>query len=202
MSIARALLLLGALGLTGCVTSPPQNPQDICEIFEEKDDWYEAAANASERWNTSIPVMMAIMYQESSFRADARPPRMKILWFIPGPRPSDAYGYPQALDSTWDTYERATGSWGADRDEFEDAIDFIGWYNHTATKQCRIRPEDAYRQYLAYHEGFRGYNRRTFVGKKTLEASARRVQQRAQRYHSQLEGCEEQLQNRGGWWPF
>lgn len=201
--IRRALAcVLCCLALAGCVTSPPTNPRDICAIFEEKDDWYEPAQQAAERWDTSIPVMMAIMYQESGYRADARPPRRWLLWVIPWFRPSDAYGYPQALDSTWATYKRATGSWGADRDDFEDAIDFVGWYNHVASQQCRIRPEDGYRQYLAYHEGFKGYNRRTYVGKGTLEASARRVQQLSQRYHQQLEGCEDQFKNRGGWWPF
>jgi len=51
---------------------------------------------------------MAIIRQESSFQADAQPPRSRILWIIPGPRPSSAYGYSQALDGTWDWYRQAT----------------------------------------------------------------------------------------------
>ena len=84
------LLLCGLLTLGACTTSPPKNTDDICAIFFEKDDWYDDAEDASEEWGTPIPVMMAIMYQESRFKAKARPPRKKILGFIPGPRPSSA----------------------------------------------------------------------------------------------------------------
>ena len=94
------------LSLAGCTTSPPGNVDNICSIFFEKDDWYEEAADASDEWRSPIPIMMAIMHQESRFRADAQPPRRKIFGFIPGPRPSNAYGYSQALESTWEAYER------------------------------------------------------------------------------------------------
>ena len=40
---------------------------------------------------------MSFVYQESSFKADARPEREKILGFIPWFRPSSAVGYSQAL---------------------------------------------------------------------------------------------------------
>lgn len=195
------LALLAAL-LGGCATSPPTNPGDICAIFEEKSGWYEAAQNATERWDASIPVMMAIMYQESGFRADARPPRGRLLWVIPWFRPSDAYGYPQALDSSWATYVRSAKAWGAERDDFDDAIDFVAWYNHTAGRKCGIAPTDAYRQYLAYHEGFQGYNRRSYAGKNSLLASARRVQERSRRYETQLRRCEKTLQSQQRGWLF
>ena len=64
--------------------------------FEEKDDWYDDAADARDEWGSPIPVMMAIMHQESRFQADAKPPRKKLLGFIPGSRLSSAYGYSQA----------------------------------------------------------------------------------------------------------
>jgi hypothetical protein len=87
---------------------------------------------------------MAFVHQESRFVAKAKPPRRKILGFIPGPRPSDAYGYSQALQSTWDAYKRSAGRYGADRDDFGDAIHFVGWYNHQSWKRNGIDRHDAY----------------------------------------------------------
>ncbi len=196
--LAAALLLAAA----GCATSPPGDPQNICSIFYEKDDWYDDAADAQEQWGSPIPVMMAIMYQESRFVAKAKPPRKKIFGFIPGPRPSDAYGYSQAKKSTWKEYRKSAGRYGADRDDFADAIDFIGWYNYQSHKRSGISRSDTYRLYLAYHEGHGGYNRRSYKNKQWLTKVARKVQRRAGAYSSQLAGCEEKLKDRGwffGW---
>ncbi|MDA0956081.1 MAG: hypothetical protein O2811_07475, partial [Proteobacteria bacterium] len=62
---AAALLLAGLLA--GCATSPPARSDNICLIFSEKADWFDDAARAERRWDIPIPVLMAIMYQESSF---------------------------------------------------------------------------------------------------------------------------------------
>jgi hypothetical protein len=191
------LLLLG-LSLTGCTTSPPRDVNNICAIFEEKDEWYDDAADASEEWGSPIPVMMAIMHQESRFRADARPPRKKILGFIPGPRASSAYGYPQAKSATWGDYKKDAGRFGADRDDFSDAVDFIGWYNYQSVRRSGISPQDTYGLYLAYHEGHGGYNRSTYAGKPWLTGVARKVEARANSYEAQLIFCEEDLQSGGG----
>ena len=43
-------------------------------------------------------------------------------------RVSSAYGYAQAKDETWADYKREAGGWGASRDDFADALDFMGWY--------------------------------------------------------------------------
>jgi hypothetical protein len=173
---------------------------NLCEIFREKDDWYEDAADARSNWKSPIPVMMAIMHQESRFKQKAKPPRSRILWIFPGPRPSDAYGYSQAKDDTWDWYIKGSGNYGADRDDFADAIDFIGWYNHTSGKRSKIANNDAYNLYLAYHEGHGGFNRRSFNKKPWLKTVAKKVSARSRRYTSQLAACEEEL--KGPWWKF
>ncbi|MGB1581872.1 MAG: hypothetical protein ACPHER_10255, partial [Nevskiales bacterium] len=114
-----ATVLLGAALLSGCATSPPSNPGNACSIFQQKGGWYADAEKARKRWGTPVHVSMAIMYHESGYRANAKPPRAKLLWVIPMPwRVSDAYGYPQAKDSTWDWYKDSGGRWGADRDDF------------------------------------------------------------------------------------
>ncbi len=187
--------------LTACATTPPQNPGDACAIFREYPDWYQDARQASRRWGTPIPVLLAIIHQESRFRADARPPRTRILWVIPGPRPSTAYGYSQALDSTWDQYLDEAGDWGADRDDFEDAVDFVGWYTHTTWRRNGVARHDAYHHYLAYHEGHGGFARGSYRNKPWLLNTARRVARRAQRYRAQLRGCQDNLPS-SGWWPF
>ncbi|WP_346837793.1 transglycosylase SLT domain-containing protein [Microbulbifer sp. SAOS-129_SWC] len=194
---ALLLPLIATLFSAGCSVSPPKNPDNICSIFREKDDWYGEAKDAEEKWGTPVPTLMAILHQESRFVQDARPPRTKILWFIPGPRPSDAYGYAQALGSTWRAYERSSFNYGADRDDFGDAIDFVGWYSNTSARQCRIRPNDTYHLYLAYHEGQGGFNRRTFRKKPWLTKVSHKVSARAQTYRRQLSSCEGSLKRRG-----
>lgn len=192
------LLLLAIVSLAACTTSPPRNPGDICAIFKEKDDWYDDASEAAKRWNSPIPVMMSIMYQESGFVANAKPPRKYWLGFIPAGRMSDAYGYPQAKDATWRWYKDKSGNWGADRDDFSDAIDFIGWYNNVSTRTVGIAPHDTYSLYLAYHEGHGGFKRRTFARKPWLLRVASKVSARSKTYTAQLSRCEEELK-KGGW---
>ena len=196
MRVILALLVI--LLLPACTATPPTNTNNVCEIFREKDDWYDDAADSRKKWGSPISVMMAIMYQESRFQAKAKPPRKKILGFIPGPRPSSAYGYSQAKKTTWAEYKRDAGRYGADRDDFDDAIDFIGWYNYQSYKRSGIARTDPYRLYLAYHEGHGGYNRGTYKKKSWLVKVARKVESRAARYRSQLNSCEKELKDRGG----
>lgn len=185
-----------------CATRPPDDPGNLCSIFAEKRGWYRAATDTRERWGVPEAVQLAIIHRESSFRADARPPRRRFLWVLPGRRPSSAYGYGQVLDGTWDLYQRDTGRGGADRHDFGDVSDFIGWYAHRIRAQSGIQPTDAYHLYLAYHEGPLGYVRGTHLGKPWLLAVADQVAARAARYARQHARCRDRL-DRGPWfWPF
>ncbi len=188
-NLLRVAIVSLLLLLTGCVTSPPSDVSNICSMFREKSGWYGDAEDAADKWGSPIPVLMAIMHQESRFRATAKPPRKKILWVIPGPRPSSSYGYTQALEETWDVYIRDSGNYGADRDDFEDAVDFVGWYNHQSKKRSGIRKDDAYNLYLAYHEGHGGFNKRSFRNKAWLKKVAKKVSGNASRYTQQLKSC-------------
>ena len=198
------LLIFSALCLlvAGCTASPPSQVDNICQIFEEKRSWHRDVKKSAQKWESSVPIIMAIIYQESRFRADAKPPRRRILGFIPGPRPSDAYGYSQALKDTWDIYRQQTGRRGADRDKFKDAVDFIGWYNQDSVTRLGIARQDAYRLYLAYHEGWGGYKRRTWQSKPWLTKVARNVRQRAATYERQLRSCPYTEQKKWRWLPF
>jgi hypothetical protein len=185
--------------LSGCATAPA-NVENICAIFEEKGRWYKAAKNSEKRWGTPIHVQAAIIHQESTFKFDARPPRTRLMGFIPWTRPSDAYGYAQALESTWAWYKKDTGQRFADRDDFADAIDFVGWYTHQSQKMAGISKWDPYNQYLAYHEGQTGWLKKSYRFKGDLKKVARRVENRAREWGAQLDRCEDHLDS--GWWIF
>ncbi|MBS0359652.1 MAG: transglycosylase SLT domain-containing protein [Proteobacteria bacterium] len=189
------------ISMAGCVTAPPRNPDNICRIFRQYPKWYWDAQKVQRKWHVSMPTLMSIMHQESGFRADAKPPRTKLLWIIPWTRPSSAYGYSQALKDTWKHYKRTTGHHGADRDEFGDAADFIGWYANQAKRKAGIAPYDSYKLYLAYHEGIGGYQRGTYLRKPWLMNVAKKVQSRAWLYRKQLTGCESELPQKP-WYRF
>ena len=194
--IRACSLLLGVLwivAISACATAPPKNVENICAIFEEKRDWYKAAKKSEKKWGTPKHVQMSIIRQESSFIFDAKPPRTKLFGFIPWKRPSNAYGYAQALDSTWEWYKDDSGRWFADRDDFDDAIDFVGWYTNMSNKTEGISKWDPYNQYLAYHEGQAGFRRGTYRRKSGLKEIARKVDYRAREWGAQLQRCEEDL---------
>jgi hypothetical protein len=194
-----------ALGMTlssACATVPPRQTDDICSIFREKRDWLNDAESARERWGVSEAVQLAIIHQESTFQSKARPARGTFLWVFPGARPSSAYGYGQVVDGTWALYQRSTGRGGASRSDFGDVTDFIGWYAHGIQQVTGIPKNDAYRLYIAYHEGPQGYKRGTHKAKAWLPKIAQKVKDRAARYQRQFDGCKKDLP-RGSWfWPF
>lgn len=190
----------------GCATTQrhPEYIYNICEIFRENPKWYMSAHKSYKRWGIPIPVMMAIIHQESRFEADARPPRGSCLWIFPGPRPSSAHGYTQASNETWKEYCKSTGNTGADRDDFKDSVDFVGWYCHLSYIRCGISKKDAYNLYLAYHEGHGGFNRKSYRKKAWLLQVARKVQSKSKTYQGQLASCEREFQKKGCCflWPF
>ncbi|MGB0920088.1 MAG: transglycosylase SLT domain-containing protein [Alphaproteobacteria bacterium] len=204
---ARGLFILALSGLmVACAnTSPPASVDNACAIFAERPDFYDAMADAEEKWGAPIQIQLAIMRQESSFDGKARPPRTWFLWVIPTGRKSSAYGYAQAKTDTWDWYRKDSGSGGADRDDIDDAADFVGWYIAKTHTMTGVSKWDAFGQYLAYHEGQGGYQRGTWRKKSWLQNVARKVERNAGNYGAQLQKCRKNLENErsGSWfWPF
>ncbi len=192
MHLRAASTVLALSLLLGCSTVP-DNVDDICAIFDDEPDWFEATAESEQRWGAPIPLQMAILYHESGFRDDAKPGFRWFLGVIPMGRKSSAYGYAQALDGTWARYKRETGNSGADRDDFDDAVDFVGWYLAENRRRLKLPPDDGYGHYLAYHEGQGGYERGTHRAKPWLLRRARTVAARARRYGAQLKRCRAKL---------
>lgn len=198
-----SLLLVVAMLLAGCITAPPDNPSNLCSIFREKHGWYDDAKAAEEHWGAPIPVQMSIIYQESQYVGDAAPPRNKLFWVIPWTHISSAYGYTQALDSTWGHYKDQAGHPFADRDDFGDATDFVGWYVDQSHRILGISKADAYSQYLAYYLGQGGYRQGLYRSKPWLRRAASRVASRSHTYGAQLASCRSALEHSGHWWwPF
>lgn len=186
------LLLLVVFSLQSCA-SPPTRPDNVCSIFSEKRGWHKAAVASEKKWGTSMHLPMAFMFQESTFRAKAKPPRRKLLGFIPWRRPSSAYGFAQAIDGTWRQYQRSTGEYWRVRHDFSDATDFIHWYMHEAIRINNIGSNDAYNLYLNYHEGTAGFTRKSHRSKAWLLRAAENVQRRSQTYRDQYSRCKSDL---------
>lgn len=196
MRFPLCLLAVAVFGLLGgCASTPPSNPDNLCAIFKERPKWHRAAKKAESRWKIHSSVMMAVMHKESSYRSDAKPPRTKLLWVIPWKRESSAFGFAQATDAAWKDYLRATGNRFAQRDSFDDAVDFVGWYLNNAHRQAGIRATDAHRLYLAYYSGIGGYKRGTWKNNAWLKGAAAKVATRSSRYAGQLANC--RLKRRG-----
>jgi hypothetical protein len=187
--------------ISGCSTYKPKQVDNICSIFLGEIDWYKSANRAQKRWGTPMHISMAIMKQESTFRAKVRPKR-PTFFFIPLPRKSSAYGYAQAQNPAWNDYRKDTGNWSHDRDDFGDAINFIGWYTNKSNKRLGVSKWDAYQQYLAYHEGWGGYARGSFKKKPNLIKVANKVKRQAAVYGGQLKGCKSKLDEKSKGWFF
>jgi hypothetical protein len=188
------VLIVSAVILLGGCASAPTNPDNICEIFGQKRSWYHATQAAEKRWGGPIHVPMAMMYQESLFRPDAKPPMRWLLGFIPLGRASTAYGFSQAKTGTWADYQREAGASSARRDDFADAIDFMYWYIDKSHRINGISKWDARNQYLNYHEGHGGYARGTHQSKTWLIGVAAKVDRRSKTYASQYSSCKKKLE--------
>lgn len=192
-------MLLLAAGLYLYLPATPQRPDDLCHVFSHRLGWYIKAKRSEERWGAPIHVRMAIMRHESGFQQYARTGWRFVLGFIPVGRKSSAYGYAQAQDATWDLYRKETGRAEARRNDFGDAVDFIGWYMDLSKRKLSLKPENAYAHYLAYHEGQLGYGRGSHLKKAWLLGYAKKVAATAARYSAQLKQCRMTLDRASRW---
>jgi hypothetical protein len=182
-----------AITITACASLPVSLTGDICTIFRARSDWHQSALRAQEKWHLPLSVPMAVMYHESKFRSKAKPPRRYLFGIIPWKRRSSAYGYAQAVDSTWKIYRKETKNFSARRTDFNDAMDFIGWYISKNSRVNNVAKNDAYHQYLAYHEGWTGFRMGSWENKTWLKNVANEVDQRSRRYQSQYQSCAKDL---------
>ncbi len=136
-----------------------------------------------------MSVQMAVIYQESKFERNARPPRKYRMGVIPAGYESSAYGYGQVLDGTWKWYQDSIGNRKVSRTNYGDVVEFIGWYTDISARDLNISKRDAKNVYLAYHEGHAGYRKGNHGNKAWLIDVANKVDDIEERYRNQLRGC-------------
>ncbi len=185
--MAAVMVLVVSCG--GGSHTAPRNLDNACAIVRERPNYHSAMKRAERRWGVPVHVQMATIHQESKFIGNARTPFRFALGVIPMGRQSSAYGFSQALDSTWDEYRQETGRRGAKRDRIDDATDFMGWYMNGSSEKLGIAKTDARSQYLAYHEGRTGFANGSYASKAWLVDVAGRVESRSQTYRDQLTAC-------------
>ena len=96
-------------------------------------------------------------------------------------------------------YKSDTHNYRANRNDFDDAADFIGWYASLISKNLGVPTSDTYSIYLAYHEGSGNYQHGTHKKKPWLIDVAKNVQRRAWIYQTQLRTCADSLPVKH-WW--
>ncbi len=185
---------IAALALAACASMPAPSQREIadaCVLLGNNRAWHDALRESARTWGVPMGFQLAVIKQESSFNAEARPPRGPRQWFglVEGDYISSAQGYSQALDSTWEMYKASTGKWGASRSSFRDSADFIGWYFNTTGKRTGLGQYDYRNHYLAYHEGATGYLKGAWKKKAWLVDTAGRVAAQAARYEQQISQC-------------
>lgn len=188
----RSTILILVLFLTACSggrQSPPSNLDNACSMQSSHSGWFKDLRRVERKWGIPNYVILATIHQESKFVAKARTPYRFALGVIPMGRQSSAYGYSQAIDSTWNWYRRANGRRSARRNDFRDSVDFMGWYMNESNKRAGISKTDTYNQYLAYHQGHTGFKRGSYRSKTWLVDIAAKVQARADMYQAQLATC-------------
>ena len=189
-NLKTSITILVFFILTSC-SSIPSNTSNSCSIFDEKYLWYKHAKSTEEKWGTPVHIQLAIIKMESDFDQLAKPPRQKLFKVIPYKRPSSSFGYSQAVKGTWQQYKNETGNKFATRARFKDSVDFIGWYTNKTESILNISKNDAFKQYIAYHEGWGNY--KNYKKNKKVIHLAKRVEKQSNLYKKQLSQCSNSL---------
>ena len=142
----------GFRGLDRVRQLSPRQPDNLCQLFRGEEDWYEAAVATREKWGVPIQILMAIMRQESSLKR-MHSHRWSTFVDISHWARQRCLRLCSGKEGCLGEYVEETGNWFADRDDFSDAIDFIGWYMDKTSQVNKVSKWDAYHQYLNYHEG-------------------------------------------------
>ena len=188
--LKNKLIILFFFLLTGC-SSIPSNTSNSCSIFDERYLWYKYAKKSENKWGTPVYLQLAIIKMESGFDWLAKPPRQKLFKIVPYKRQSSSFGYSQAVKGTWKQYKDETGNKFATRTRFKDSVDFIGWYTSKTEKILKVSKKDAFKQYIAYHEGWGNF--KNYKGNKKLISLAKRVEEQSNIYKQQLSECKNSL---------
>ena len=191
MKVLKSKILFSILFLITACSSIPSNTTNGCSIFNERYLWFKYATKSEKKWGSPIYLQLAIIKIESDFDWLAKPPRQKLFKVIPYKRPSSSFGYSQAVKGTWEQYKNETENKLAVRTRFKDSVDFIGWYINKTNSILKIPKNDAFKQYVAYHEGWGNYKQ--YKKNKKIINLAKRVEKQSNLYKKQLSECQDKL---------
>ena len=191
MKILKIKLLIIILFFISACSSIPSNTSSSCSIFNERYLWFKHTNKSEKKWGTPVYLQLAIIKMESEFDWLAKPPRQKLFKVIPYKRPSSSFGYSQAVKGTWEQYKKETENKLAVRTRFKDSVDFIGWYTNKSSSILKISKTDAFKQYVAYHEGWGNYKH--YKKNKKIIKLAKRVEKQSNIYKKQLIECSSSL---------
>ena len=68
---------------------------------------------------------------------------------------------------------------------------FIGWYTNKTEKILKIPKNDAFKQYVAYHEGWGNY--KNYKNNQKIILLAKKVENQSKKYKAQLNNCRKSL---------
>ena len=181
-------LICSSLIISGCV-GVPENQENACSILKQKKSWRSALKKTERKWGVSPGMQLAFIKTESNFRPTARTQRKYFLGLIPSGRISSAYGYSQALDGTWKEYKKSTRNRSHRRSNFSHSTNFIGWYVNKSSRLLGISKNNAYLQYLAYHQGQAGFKTGAYKNKSGLLKVAKKTAYNRKLFDRQLKKC-------------
>ncbi|MGN1393220.1 MAG: transcriptional regulator [Succinivibrionaceae bacterium] len=182
------LFLLTVCNAIACTSTIPSRPNDLCSIFKEFPHWYDDAVAVYKERGVPINSVMSIIYHESGYRSDVKPP-MRWFLFIPYGRGSTAYGYPQAQDPVWNDYKNETDRFFLSRTNFYDSLDFVSWYMLKTKKVNGVPLSNVYAHYINYHDGWGGYKKKLYLKNSKLQNIAKNVEKLSRQYAQQLKDC-------------
>lgn len=181
--IYSASIVLASLVITSCSEKTKVEPKmSACEILNNNPSWGKSLKKAENSYKLPPAFAMGVMYQESRFKSDAKAVG------------SSAYGYAQAIDSTWKHFQEDVKA-NAKRDNFNDSIQFMGWYMAQLAKSAKLKMTESENLYMAYMlgaTGFKRYKAGTFKNKAKLvedKKLAEKVKNFTKLYKSQLKKC-------------
>ena len=163
---------------------------DICHIIDRRPLWNSDLNDIEEEYNISKFIILSFINQESSFKSEAKPPFKKIFGFIPTwNRLSSSYGYSQAINATWDLYKKQNNKQDAQRNNFYDSAEFVAWYILKSNSINNISTNDTFNLYLSYHEGWSGFNNKSYSNNKKLLNIAKKVKEQEKKYKKDFDNC-------------
>ncbi|MDC0136903.1 lytic transglycosylase, partial [Sulfitobacter sp.] len=76
-TLLRSLVLIALLAgcsFSGSYKKSPQNLDNACSILDQRRSFLPAFRAAKRKYGVPISTQMAVIWQESKFKADAKPP--------------------------------------------------------------------------------------------------------------------------------